>query len=191
PGLELEDFNPMAREAVLWTRQALREENRRYLEGLPSHPLRPEDAPDVLLTHASPREPILEYILTPRIALENFSLFSEEICLVGHTHKPAIFRWRLDRSLDGEEGAATVDQLVPEYDAPMALHTSSDERVILNPGSVGQPRDSDPRAAYGILDLEARIWTVRRVSYPIDLTQSQMRAAKLPRRLIDRLNYGW
>jgi diadenosine tetraphosphatase ApaH/serine/threonine PP2A family protein phosphatase len=64
------------------------------------------------------------------------------------------------------------------------------ERLILNPGSVGQPRDNDPRAAYAVLDLEELTWEQRRVAYPIDLTQSQMRAAKLPRRLIDRLTYG-
>ena len=64
------------------------------------------------------------------------------------------------------------------------------ERLILNPGSVGQPRDNDPRAAYALLDLEELTWEQRRVAYPIDLTQSQMRVVELPRRLIDRLTFG-
>jgi diadenosine tetraphosphatase ApaH/serine/threonine PP2A family protein phosphatase len=65
------------------------------------------------------------------------------------------------------------------------------QRLIVNPGSVGQPRDNDARAAYALLDLEKMTWTYSRVAYPIELTQNQMRAAKLPKRLIDRLSFGW
>ncbi len=64
-------------------------------------------------------------------------------------------------------------------------------RVILNPGSVGQPRDNDPRAAYGLLDTATAVWNARRVSYPIEVTQAHMRQAGLPERLINRLSYGW
>jgi predicted phosphodiesterase len=192
PGIDVDDFNPMARQAVMWTRETLSPANRDYLESLPAHPVCPEYAPNFLITHASPREPVWEYILTPGIALENFAVFTEAVCLVGHTHKPAIYRWQLDRSLENEQvGEVTIDQLVPEPDAPLALDVSGTQRLILNPGSVGQPRDNDPRAAYALLDLEEMIWEQKRVTYPIDLTQSQMRAADLPRRLIDRLSYGW
>lgn len=196
PGIDVDDFNPMAREAVLWTRSVLRDENRAILDGLPDVPVQPAALPDLLLTHASPREPVWEYVLTPTIALENFARFDERICLVGHTHKPAIYRWRLERAWDAEEngvsaGAATVDHLPMQSGAPLALDVFAEQRLILNPGSVGQPRDNDPRAAYAILDIEQMTWELFRVAYPIDLTQSQMRAAHLPRRLIDRLNYGW
>lgn len=192
PGIDVDDFNPMAREAVLWTRAVLTAPNRTLLDNLPEDPVCPVEAPELLLTHASPREPVWEYILTPTIALENFAWFDENICLVGHTHKPAIYRWRLERSVpDTESGAATVDHLAIRPNEPIFLDVSADQRLILNPGSVGQPRDNDPRAAYALLDTEAMTWEVRRVAYPIDLTQSQMRAAHLPRRLIDRLSYGW
>ncbi|MFZ1756222.1 MAG: metallophosphoesterase family protein [Caldilineaceae bacterium] len=196
PGIDVDDFNPMAREAVLWTRSVLTRQNRALLDRFPDVPVQPVEMPDLLLTHASPREPVWEYVHTPTIALENFAWFEEKICLVGHTHKPAIYRWRLERDWDEETGsktigAATVDHLPLRAEEPILLDVSAEQRLILNPGSVGQPRDNDPRAAYALLDTEQMSWELRRVTYPIDLTQSQMRAANLPRRLIDRLNYGW
>ena len=87
--------------------------------------------------------------------------------------------WR--RWNTSSRGRTTCIQLLP---AP-------GQRLIVNPGSVGQPRDNDARAAYAILDLEMMIWEYVRVPYPIELTQSQMRAARLPKRLIDRLGFGW
>lgn len=190
PGMDIEDFNPVAREAVLWTRAQLSEESRRYLDSLPAEPVHPPDAPDILVTHASPREPVWEYILTPGTAFENFLVFREPICLVGHTHKPAIFRWRAEAAQNGP-GTVTVEALQPEVGVPLLLDVSPTRRLILNPGSVGQPRDNDPRAAYALLDLDAMTWEQRRIAYPVELTQSLMRAAGLPRRLIDRLSYGW
>ena len=86
---------------------------------------------------------------------------------------------------------ATVDYLHPRTGAPIQLETSPQQRLIVNPGSVGQPRDNDARAAYAILDLELMTWDYVRIPYPIELTQNQMRAAKLPKRLIDRLSFGW
>ena len=192
PGIDVDDFNPMARQAVLWTRDTLTDENRDFLDSLPDHPVEPAGASDFLITHASPREPVWEYILTPGIALENFDAFDQAVCLVGHTHKPAIYRWQLEHGLENEHlGEVTIDHLTPEADLCLALEPSATQRLILNPGSVGQPRDNDPRAAYALLDLDSMSWVQKRVSYPIDLTQSLMRVANLPRRLIDRLNYGW
>jgi diadenosine tetraphosphatase ApaH/serine/threonine PP2A family protein phosphatase len=86
---------------------------------------------------------------------------------------------------------ATVDHILPQMGQCLQLSTSDTQRLIINPGSVGQPRDNDARAAYAILDLEEMTWDYRRVSYPVELTQSQMRAATLPKRLIDRLSFGW
>jgi predicted phosphodiesterase len=199
-GINVDDFNPHARQAVLWTRDELTPENKSFLEQMPHLPQRP-DVPQypgrsasILVTHASPREPVWEYILTPNIALENFSIFAEEICLVGHTHKPAIFRLRLDAGAgndEPEEYLATVDYLQPQAGTTIRLETSPVRRLIINPGSVGQPRDNDPRAAYAILDMAEWSWQYERVSYPVELTQGQMRSAELPKRLIDRLSFGW
>lgn len=204
PGINVDDFNPQARQAVLWTREQLTPANRQYLESLADVPVRPASAEgqSILLTHASPREPVWEYILTPSVALENFAVFEDQICLVGHTHKPAIYRWkhfRLPPDVAGElsdnqsagQGMATVELLQPRTDGVLPLATSATQRLIVNPGSVGQPRDNDARAAFALLDLKQMTWTYCRVPYPIELTQNQMRAAKLPKRLVDRLSFGW
>lgn len=192
PGIDVDDFNPMARQAVLWTRDTLTAQNRAYLDRLPAQPVQPDGASSFLVTHASPREPVWEYILTPGIALENFAAFGQAACLVGHTHKPAIYRWQLENGIDNDQiGEVTIDHLTPQTDLALGLELSATQRLILNPGSVGQPRDNDPRAAYALLDLQRMSWEQKRVAYPIDLTQSLMRVANLPRRLIDRLNYGW
>lgn len=194
PGVDVDDFNPHARQAVLWTRAELRTPNRQYLDGLPDMPIHPPSAQDFLVTHASPREPVWEYILSPNTAMENFAVFDDPICLVGHTHKPVIYRWQLQAANGDDSGTpppATVDQLTPQVGMTVSLTTSPVERLILNPGSVGQPRDNDARAAYAILDLDARTWRYERVAYPVELTQGQMHEAGLPRRLIDRLSFGW
>jgi predicted phosphodiesterase len=198
--MDLGNFNPHARHALLWTREMLREENRQFLLQLPDRPVRPPNVANLLVTHASPREPLLEYILTPNVAWENFCVFQEDICLVGHTHKPAIYRWRQyqEHELEQLESAATAQEtlaevafLQPPIGARIRLNTSQQFRLIINPGSVGQPRDNDARAAYALLDVEEMVWQYERVAYPFELTQSQMRAADLPKRLIDRLAYGW
>lgn len=226
PGIDVNDFNPQARSAVLWTREQMTQDNSDYLDALPDEPLSPPDADMVLLTHGSPRQPVWEYILTPSIALENFAIFDQPICLVGHTHKPAIYRWHLHHLYDGPEAndpvangnngqpadgkanieeydsddpppqkdyqqVATVDYLMPQDGATIMLETSETQRLIINPGSVGQPRDNDARAAYAIFDIEKMTLQYKRIPYSIELTQGQMRDANLPRRLIDRLSFGW
>ncbi len=176
--------------------KTLTDTSRAYLDKLADKPLSAPEAPDVLVTHGSPRIPVMEYIQTPTIAMENFAFFTEAICLVGHTHKPTIYHWELRDELEPVDGqnehqVATVSHVLPQIDARLRLSTSNRRRFILNPGSVGQPRDNDARAAYAILDLDARTWSYHRVAYPIELTQSQMRAADLPKRLVDRLSFGW
>jgi predicted phosphodiesterase len=191
PGINVDDFNPQARQAVMWTREQLTAPNLAFLDSLTDVPIHPGDDTELLITHASPREPVWEYILTPSIALENFACFDESICFFGHTHKPAIFRWRVPE--DPQEGdiPATVHYLQPSVGVGVQLTTSSTQRLLVNPGSVGQPRDNDARAAYAIFDTEDRIWRQERVPYPIELTQNQMRDAGLPKRLSDRLSFGW
>jgi diadenosine tetraphosphatase ApaH/serine/threonine PP2A family protein phosphatase len=173
--LDINTFNNDAREAITWTRNTLTAENRDYLETLP--PTLPQEP--FTLAHASPRHPVWEYILDPATAGANFDHFDTPYCLVGHTHSPVIFV-----EIENEYPLA----LLPEYNRQIALGT---ERLILNPGSVGQPRDSDPRAAYALLDTETLIWQFRRVEYAIDDVQARMRQHDLPHRLVIRLEYGW
>lgn len=200
-GVDVDDFNPAAKHAILWTQEQLSERARKYLNGLTDKPVSPVGHVQLLLTHASPREPVWEYILTPSVALENFARFQQAICLVGHTHKPVIYELTLQESLTAANtpgykpanfhGFARVNALQVIPGTTIQLETLPLRRLIINPGSVGQPRDHDTRAAYAILDLEKMTWRNERVHYPIDLTQSQMKIARLPQRLIDRLSFGW
>jgi predicted phosphodiesterase len=172
--LDLEDFNADAQRACLWTREQLTPTSRMYLESLEER----ITEGDFTLAHGSPRHPIWEYVIHPSIARANFAHFDTPYCFVGHSHVPAIFR---DRGSD-------VDIRPIELDVPMSL---GQQRLIINPGSVGQPRDGDPRASYAILDAEAGEIEYRRVPYPIEETQGKMAQVGLPPRLIIRLSYGW
>jgi predicted phosphodiesterase len=176
--MEVKDFNPEASRAVLWTREHLSSANMAWLGELPSRPL---VQGDFTLTHGSPRDPVWEYIHAPSVAQGNFEHFDTRFCLVGHTHVPVMYTQRND----GDRAHV----LTPAPGTPIRLHEAP--RAILNPGSVGQPRDNDPRAAYAILDTDALTWSARRVIYPIEVTQAHMRAASLPERLINRLSFGW
>lgn len=131
------------------------------------------------LAHASPRHPVWEYILDQNTAAANFSCFDTPYCLVGHTHTPVIFE---------ETGENEVKIRPPFYDQMLELN---DSRLIINPGSVGQPRDSDPRAAYAILNTKKMTWEYFRVEYDIPTVQERMRQYGLPYRLVVRLEYGW
>jgi predicted phosphodiesterase len=174
--LDVEDFNGDAQTAIRWTQSMLSRDHRAYLQELP-----PDGRyGDFSLAHASPRYPVWEYITDTLVAAENFEHFSTPYCLVGHTHAVAIFE---ELGPDGR-----CDLVFPDYGVPRKLN---EQRLIINPGSVGQPRDADPRAAYAILDTDARIWESHRVEYPIELTQTRMREAGMPQRLIARLSYGW
>lgn len=174
--LDIRTFNADARKSVTYTREALSDESLAYLEALPTTFV----LGDFTLAHGSPREPVWEYILDPLIAALNFPAFQTAYCLVGHTHTPVIFRQVGDR---GE-----AEAIAPDYHAETPLDTA---RRIINPGSVGQPRDSDPRAAYAILDAERKTWEFRRIPYDIPAVQQRMKAADMPERLIMRLEHGW
>jgi diadenosine tetraphosphatase ApaH/serine/threonine PP2A family protein phosphatase len=171
------DFNPEAGRAILWTRNSLSPANLAWLGELPSRPIL---WGQYTLTHGSPRDPVWEYIQKPAVALQNFDFFGNRFCLVGHTHVPVVYA-------KPERGGPQL--LTPRPGTPIVLGGGA--RAILNPGSVGQPRDNDPRAAYAILDTDEATWTSHRVAYPIEITQARMRAARLPERLINRLSFGW
>lgn len=173
--LSLRSFNAVARAANEWTQQELTSSSRTYLNGLsPSL-----QQGDFALAHGSPREPVWEYIMDANMAYHNFEYFSTPVCVVGHTHVPVLFR--LDEERDRAEA------VLPPLPEPVEL---APERMIVNPGSVGQPRDGDPRASYAMLDTDEMTWEFRRVSYAIEITQERMRAKGLPQLLIDRLDAG-
>ncbi len=183
-GMDIEDFNTEARRAVLWTREQMSADNFAWLRSRTNEPV---VLGDFTLTHGSPRDPVWEYILYPSTARANFDYFTTPYCLVGHTHVPALYMWTA--------ADTTVRPLIPTPGETIALRElcgpDCAARAIMNPGSVGQPRDNDPRAAYAIVDTEALTWLSRRIVYPIEITQNHMRQAGLPERLINRLAYGW
>ncbi len=173
--LSLDQFNQDARVAINWTRNELSSETREYMIALPNFLVQD----NVTLAHGSPREPTWEYLLDVGVAAINFRYFDTPICLVGHTHIPLIFAF--------DEEQHRCHPILPPYPDPIAL---DQHRLILNPGSVGQPRDGDSRASYAILDTTAHTWTHRRVAYPVEITQERMRARGMPARLVERLSGG-
>ncbi len=193
--LDLGDFNYDAIQANNWNRERLTDENREWLEQL--QPISRFDD-KVTLAHGSPREPVWEYLTTPQAASLNFAKFDTRFCFVGHTHLPRIFRLKeisssssglpqISRLLKSSIYHPRTEMIVP---LPGQIVEVKDERLILNPGSVGQPRDGDSRASYAIYDDEAMTFTFGRVAYDINLTQHLMREVNLPPRLILRLEYG-
>lgn len=170
----LEEFNPAAAAALSLTARNLSPENRLYLAGLPSHLV----MADVTLVHGSPRNPIWEYVSSIEVARHNLDRFQTLLCLVGHTHMPAVFTFS-----DGRASQARPQSGI-ETEVSAGRH-------VLNPGSVGQPRDGDPRAAFAILDLARGAIVHHRAEYNIAATQGKMLAAGLPSRLAARLEHGW
>lgn len=168
-------FNPAARQAVRWTRKIITSENLDYLRQLPET----HYVGDISFAHGSPREPVWEYLLDTRNATENFSFFYTPFCFVGHTHLPTIYLMN--------NGAYYARLISPENNKIIPMQS----RSIINPGSVGQPRDRDPRAAYAVVDQDAMTIEFRRVAYDIQAVQTRMQDAELPERHIQRLVDGW
>lgn len=169
-------FNPDARTAIEWTAQAIDDNARAYIATLPE--VRRDG--DLTAVHGSPRDPIWEYITSPGIAAANFAAFETRLCLFGHTHVPVAYLLVGDavEALPGLPG-----DVVP----------LDGGRALLNPGSVGQPRDGLPDAAYATLDLGGAggdAITFHRVRYEVDRTQRLMQDRGLPARLAERLSYG-
>jgi predicted phosphodiesterase len=177
--LDVDDFNPDARFATLWTRDQLTEKVRDFLNNLQVASI---EEKLYTLVHGSPRHPIWEYILYPSVAQPNFKQFNTPYCFVGHTHSPIIFQ-------EAEEPGSMCEAMMPEFNN--GLMALGDRRLIINPGSVGQPRDGDARAAYGILDVETNSFEHRRVTYPVSVTQEKLKSYDFPERLWKRLAFGW
>ena len=168
------EFNPDAAEVCRWTAQQLTPEDIQYLKSLPQV----IQKGDFTLVHGSPREPIWEYLLSTSIARENFAYFKSRFCLVGHSHVPLVFKY-------SGTGACSFNQFSTSIGLALAKN-----RLIINPGAVGQPRDGNPRASYAIYDSKTRLVRLYRVPYDISITQARMVKYNLPMRLIARLSHG-
>jgi diadenosine tetraphosphatase ApaH/serine/threonine PP2A family protein phosphatase len=172
--LSLDEFSPGAALAARWTREVIEPECRDWLASLPARGERSGTA----LFHGSPRDPVWEYVISALLADLCFDRFDERIGLIGHSHVACSFA-RLD-------GAAATGE-------PRRAGETTDldgARWMLNPGSVGQPRDGDPRAAWLLLDLAAGTAAWRRAAYDVDAAAGAIRAARLPDSLAERLQYG-
>lgn len=174
--MELEAFNGDARTSLNWTASVLSAENYNFIRSLS-----PMDEVDgtVTLAHGSPRDPTWEYVLNTLAARLNFTHFRTPYCFVGHSHIQSMFE------LDEDEDRVTSTPNRVSEPIPLT------RRCIINPGSVGQPRDRDPRAAYAIFDAGARTWEARRVDYDISIVQKRIHDAGLPPRHAMRLAEGW
>ena len=131
------------------------------------------------MVHGSPRNPIWEYILDAGVARRNMSAFDTQFCLVGHTHIPCVFQMG-----DDDKSSTALYSMSPEVSFTLNY------RTIVNPGSVGQPRDHDPRSSYLMYDSDTQEWTYHRVAYDFQQVQERIRAAGLPLRHASRLASG-
>jgi diadenosine tetraphosphatase ApaH/serine/threonine PP2A family protein phosphatase len=170
-------FSSGAGRALMWTRHALRPDSSEFLMQLEPTGI----APNMALVHASPRDPVWEYLEYAQQAAANFVLFEQPACFVGHTHVPRTFEEAVDRSGHGTVRARANMEQIDLFDGI---------RRIVNPGSVGQPRDGDPRAAYAVVDTESGSFTTRRVAYNVVKAQELILAAGLPSSLASRLSLG-
>lgn len=182
--IDLEGFNPIAGLAVIWTQQQLTTENLEFLRKLPAGPISPLEG--VKCVHGSARDED-EYVL---VAREAYSLLAEAdvpLTFFGHTHIQCGFAM--------EQQSQLGQALVPNYASPQGeqhfqIFLKPDAKYLMNPGSVGQPRDNDPRAAFMLYDSNEASITFYRVPYNILAAQRRIRAAGLPDRLADRLAEG-
>jgi predicted phosphodiesterase len=166
-------FNEVAAAAIAWTAQTLSADGRSFLEGLTPR----RDLDRALLVHGSVRDPVAEYLLSGSEAAASFALDAFSLAFFGHTHLPTVFRCDNDGVVRGGI-----------LDPDMEVRLAPEERYMLNPGSVGQPRDRDPRAAFLVWE-DGRV-VGHRVTYPIDKAATKIRDAGLPGWLAERLELG-
>ncbi|MFN3741254.1 MAG: metallophosphoesterase family protein [Anaerolineales bacterium] len=174
--MDTDTFNGDARLSLDWQKRVLTAENMEFLRSLPAMTMQGR----VTLAHGSPRDPLWEYILNTFIARLNFEFFDTPLCLVGHSHIQSAYFF--------DPGHQRVRPVIAR---PGEVISLSEGKWILNPGSVGQPRDRDPRAAYAIFDSEAHTWETHRVIYDIAEVQERIRKLGLPIKHALRLAEGW
>ena len=168
-----QDFNDDALAAIVWTTTKLSDAHKSYLEGLPLT----QRLDGFTLAHGSPRDPTSEYLKSVEAVVENLPYFNTARLLVGHTHVSFVCRTVAER--------ATFFKF--PVDEPVAL---GNDRLVINPGAVGQPRDMDPTASYAIYDLDEGAITHHRVKYDVLKTQQKMTEQELPKYLIERIGFG-
>lgn len=177
--METADFNPVAKAAVDWTRSQLSAEDLAWLSALPQGPLATDG---IVLVHGAFQDED-EYVFTPAQALDGLLDSTAAVTFFGHTHHQGGFSY--------EESNLEVLQIRPRpSEAFSALRIEAPRRYLLNPGSIGQPRDGDPRAGFAIADLEHQTVEFWRVPYDIQAVQERMRSAHLPEPLVHRLIVG-
>jgi len=170
--LDLAWFNREASQACRWTAARLSSEDMEYLDVLPQSGM----IGTALVVHGSPRDPVREYVVSVEVANALAPTCGTRLCVVGHTHSPAAFGIDAPTVHPSGDGAA-VDL--------------SGGRLLLNPGAVGQPRDGDARAAYGVLDTGSSTFEFHRTEYDVAATSSVMLREGLPRALAMRLHCGY
>jgi len=182
--IDLDDFNPMAAAAAIWTRDELTSENLEWLRTLPHGPVSLPDFPDIHLVHGSPIDED-EYVVSLGDALAPLITLTVPLTFFGHTHMQGGF-FANDAAADGfRPEYRTVGQ--PES---VALQLKDSTRYMINPGSVGQPRDGDWRAAFALFDSDAQVVHFHRTPYNLKAAQDRIFNAKLPPRLATRLAAG-
>jgi predicted phosphodiesterase len=178
-GLETaDDFNPMARTAAIWTQRALTPETLEYVRAMPIGPMLVGDGLEIC--HGSPLDEDL-YVVADLDAVRSIARARRSVCLFGHTHVALRASVDAERRLEIE-----APQGHPEFETEL----DPTRKYLINPGSVGQPRDGDSRAAYAIADLERNIVTLYRVAYSIETAQKKILEAGLPPMLAYRLGMG-
>jgi diadenosine tetraphosphatase ApaH/serine/threonine PP2A family protein phosphatase len=170
-------FNHVARLAALWTYQALSVANRDYLRALPEGPLTIDESLEIC--HGSPFDED-HYIFDGDDAVRSLDAAERQVCLFGHTHLPVVFR----------RNTGVFEGFMPEGPEPQTVSIEAGLSYLVNVGSVGQPRDGDPRAAFGIYDADGASVLLRRVPYPVDVAQRRILNAGLPANLANRLAIG-
>ncbi|HLK33625.1 MAG TPA: metallophosphoesterase family protein [Terriglobales bacterium] len=181
--MDLTDFNPVAGMAALWTRDHLTPENLEWLRQLPQGPVRVDESLDAQFVHGSPIDED-EYLVTLRDALDPLSYSSVALTFFGHTHIQGGFCKNCEKSV-----LQPVYRSRDKRDA-CEVKLDPDTQYLINPGSVGQPRDSDWRAAFALFDTDAYELTFFRVPYDVQLAQKRILEANLPQRLAQRLAIG-
>jgi predicted phosphodiesterase len=176
---DIDDFNPVARAAVLWTRNQLRPENREFLQHLAQGP---KTVDGFSIAHGSVYDED-EYVYAPDIAMDALTKAATQVTFFGHTHLQGGF------SLRGEE-VQTLNTTPGGSRESSSVTVEPGTTYLFNPGSIGQPRDGNPRAGFAIADLEKRTVEFWRIPYDIARVQQRMTQAGLPEPLILRLSFG-
>jgi diadenosine tetraphosphatase ApaH/serine/threonine PP2A family protein phosphatase len=170
-------FNHVAKLSAQWTYEALSPAHREYLRALPQGPVTIDDT--IEICHGAPFDED-HYIFDAEDAARGLDAASRPLCLFGHTHLPVVFR----------RHPALFDGFMPEGPGDSTLDVVVGINYLVNVGSVGQPRDGDPRAAFGIYDAEGSSLVLRRVAYPVETAQRRILSAGLPPSLANRLGIG-